>query len=161
MTNEKQIPIIHRFLPIQSVSELNRKEHWTVSSKRHKMQQKTMTLLMPTGGYPNPCLVVLTRCGGRLLDTHDNLPASQKWCVDRLSQIIVDSWDGKKPPIMPIGATKQPKRLSGREDDDPRIEWRYEQNTKKPTGVLIEIFPRDILDSKTQKEETTANKTEG
>lgn len=136
MTSEKQIPIINQFLPIQTVSEANRtNEHWTVKSKRHRRQQALIKLTMPKKEYPMPCLVVMTRLGGRLLDSEENLPMAFKWIKDELSDIIVDSWDGPwKPPH--LGA----KRLKGRNDSDPRIEWRYAQETKGNKGIRIDIY---------------------
>jgi len=132
MKNEN--PVISQFLPIQTVSELNRREHWTASAKRHKNQQRTVKLLMPKSGYPNPCLVMLTRCGGRMLDDDNNI-GSFKYCRDALSDIIVDSWDGPwKAPSLTA------KRLKGRNDSDARIEWKYAQDTKGSKGIRIDIY---------------------
>lgn len=81
---------------------------------------------------------MLVRCGGRMLDAHDNLPTSFKYVVDALSDIMVDSWDG--PWKAPRLGAKRPK---GQNDSDPRIEWQYDQQTcsaKENKGIRIEIY---------------------
>ena len=84
-----------------------------------------------------PCLVVMTRLGGRQLDAEENLPMAFKWIKDELSDIIVDSWDG---PWKPSNLTT--KRSKGLNDSDPRIKWEYTQETKGNKGIRITIEPR-------------------
>lgn len=132
-------PVISKTLPILTVSEANKKDHWAIASRRHKMQQKAIRLLMPKGGYPCPCLVIFSRLGGRTLDT-DNLAMAFKWIRDTLSDRIVDSWDG--PWKAPSLTAKRPKGLN---DSDTRIEWRYAQEGHEEKGIRIDIFPNEIV----------------
>ena len=120
-------------LPIVTVSEANKKEHWSVSSKRHKNQQRTLRILLPKDNYPIPCIITLTRMGGRKIDD-DNLPVSMKYCRDEISDIILGNVYQKG-----IGLTQ--KRLKGRNDDNPLVEWRYAQEAGLFKGIRISILP--------------------
>lgn len=112
-------------IPIKTVSELNKREHWLAGHKRHKKQK------MITAAYlkryvnlgPIPFVfarVTLTRVSPRLLDSHDNLPASLKYIVDSIAEHLV------------------PGKKTGRADDDSRILWEYKQE-KGVGSVKIQI----------------------
>lgn len=125
---------ISQFIPVQTVSELNTHQHFRVANRRHQIQKDAVRKMMPRTGYPQPCVVRLSRVGYRSLDTGDNLPASLKWIRDQLSELIVHSYDKPGQPYVI-------KKACGRNDDDPRIVWEYSQDPKHPqTGVRIDIY---------------------
>lgn len=70
-----------------------------------------------------PCKVTLTRIAPRLLDTGDNLPMAFKKSRDVIADMLI-------PGLQP-----------GRADDDPRIEWSYDQKKGAPKeyAIVIEI----------------------
>lgn len=98
-------------LPIRTVSEANRQDHWSTKHKRHKIQQKLVYLALNPFRcqIKIPCQITLTRFGPKKLDRHDNLPMSLKWIVDALCAIITGD-------VRP-----------GRADDDNRIQISYDQ----------------------------------
>lgn len=119
-------------LPIITVSEANRtNEHWSIKSKRHKNQQRSLRILLPKSGYPLPCVITLTRMGSRKLD-NDNLCGAFKWVRDEISDIILGN-------VYQEGLNLTQKRLKGRNDDDPRIEWQYAQEAGKYKGIKIDV----------------------
>lgn len=87
-------------IPIVTVSEANRRDHWRVKAKRVKAHRTAARLLCPV--YPLPCIVTLTRVAPRALDD-DNLRAALKSCRDGVADRL------------------------GIDDRDPRVEWRYGQ----------------------------------
>lgn len=92
-------------LPIATVSEANRRDHWTTRAKRAKAHRKTAWAMCPAVGLP--VVVTLTRIGARLLDD-DNLRGALKACRDGIADRL------------------------GVPDNDPRIEWRYAQQRGAP-----------------------------
>lgn len=99
-------------------------EHWGARSARAAKQVDTVyyACLGASGRRPAlPVVVTLTRLSAGALDGHDNLRASLKHVVDGVARYLkVD-------------------------DADPRVEWRYAQQTTKrgQYAVEIRIEPRD------------------
>jgi hypothetical protein len=110
-------------IPIKTVSELNCAQHWTDKFKRHKSQQKFVKLALKAdiGKVTLPCKVTVTRLAPNTLDTHDNLPASQKYVVDQIASLL-------RPGLAP-----------GRADDTKDIIIAYAQRKQPNMGILIEI----------------------
>ncbi len=97
------------FIPLRTKSEMNIREHWSISSKRHAMQKlivKSSCKAALHGGLL-PCIVRMTRCGRRLDD--DNLRGALKYVRDAIAELLV------------------PGKAVGRADDDPGITWEYWQ----------------------------------
>lgn len=111
------------FLPLETVSEMNRRDHWSVRHRRLKAHRDAAWLLcLP---HRLPCVVTLTRVGGRSLDT-DNLTSALKGVRDGVADRL------------------------GVDDADPRVEWRYAQARKPRTkgstrGVRIQITDPEEL----------------
>lgn len=102
--------IVH--LPIATVSEANRRDHWQVKRKRAKSQRQIAAALVPRFGLP--CVVTLTRISPRLLDD-DNLRGALKHVRDGVADRL------------------------GIDDRDPRVEWRYAQRKGAQKGVEVEM----------------------
>lgn len=98
-------------LPIKTVSEANRRDHWAVKAKRAKSQRHTAAMLVPRFGLP--CAVTLVRIGPKALDT-DNLNGALKAVRDGVADRL------------------------GIQDNDPRVTWRYGQK-RGPYGVEITL----------------------
>lgn len=81
---------LYCILPLHTVSELNCSQHWTERSRRHKRQKKVVYYYISKyfRVLTTPCSIELTRIAPRELDAHDNLPASLKYIVDALCEII-------------------------------------------------------------------------
>jgi len=123
--------MIETILPILTKSEANLREHWTIKSRRVRLQRADVTLglklaaasQIPGQSVPLPCIVTLTRISPRSLDT-DNLCGSLKACRDAVAAWL-KSDDSVKAPIT----------------------WLYQQATPKQLGlkdkyaVKIEILP--------------------
>ena len=103
-------------LPVMTVSEANRRDHWAVKAKRAKRHRFVARALCPPAALP--CVVRLTRLSAGTLDD-DNLRGALKavrdGCADRL----------------------------GIDDRDPRVEWQYGQERAKGQkgAVRVEILP--------------------
>lgn len=110
-------------LPIRTVSEANNFDHWTKKHKRHRLQQKTVALILkPVKQHVKfPCHIKLTRYAPRKLDKHDNLPMSMKYILDACCAIITGNFK------------------AGRADDDDRISISYDQVNSSQYAVKIEI----------------------
>jgi len=110
-------------LPVKTVSEANIKEHWSKSSKRHKLQQKHVRFkfLEDKPEIDLPVQIMLTRIGKRKLDD-DNLRISFKWIKDQIAACLF------------------PGSRLGQADDDPRLIWHYAQEIGKP-GIKISFLP--------------------
>lgn len=124
------------FLPIKTVSEANRSEHWTKSSKRHKQHQFFVRQLF-MAHKPHielPCRVEMIRIGPRYLDREENLPMAFKWIKDEISACLLP--DKRKFYIDKKGKKRE---LKGRCDDDPSIKWLYDQEKGVIPGIRIEI----------------------
>lgn len=100
-------------LPLRLVSGANAREHWGTRQARAKAH-RAACLFVPS--HPLPCVVLLTRLGPRELDS-DNLAISGKHVRDGIADRL------------------------GVKDNDPRVEWRYEQEKSKTYGVRVEITP--------------------
>lgn len=117
--------IIEFQVPLKTVSELNKREHWLAAHKRHKNQKMIVTAYLRKYANLGPvpfvsAKVTLTRISPRILDSHDNLPASLKYIVDAIAEYLV------------------PGKATGRADDDIRILWEYQQE-KGVGSVKIHI----------------------
>lgn len=122
-------------LPIITVSEANLRDHWSKSSKRHKLQKAAVWVALnnyyndfhrrrfnPRPFIPLPCLVTLTRISPRSLDS-DNLQMAFKSIRDSVADFI------------------RPGMAVGRADDTKEIQWAYEQEKgiPKQKGIRIKI----------------------
>lgn len=101
--------IVH--LPIRTVSEANRRDHWSTKAHRVRLHRKTAAALVPGCGLP--CTVRLTRVSPRILDD-DNLRGALKAVRDGVADRL------------------------GVDDRDVRVRWEYAQQKGRP-GVLVEI----------------------
>ena len=99
-------------LPIATVSEANRRDHWATKARRVKAQRNVAWALCPV--YPVPCVVTMTRVAPRALDDDNNV-SSMKAVRDSIA-----------------------KRL-GVDDRSPLVEWRYAQAKGRPAAVLVEF----------------------
>lgn len=109
---DKKHPPTTTHLPLTTVSEANRRDHWRVKSKRVRLQRRTAAALVP--GCPLPCVVTLTRISPRMLDD-DNLQSALKAVRDGVADRL------------------------GVDDRDPRVEWRYAQRKGAQKGVEVEF----------------------
>jgi hypothetical protein len=110
-------------LPIRTVSELNCSHHWTKKHKRHRLQQKTVALVLNPlkAKISTPCSLHLIRIAPKQLDKHDNLPASLKYIVDACCAIITQDF---RP---------------GRADSNDNFQITYDQKISSQYGVKIII----------------------
>ena len=107
-------------LPIKTVSLLNMRDHFRVTSQRKSLHRRTTTLALieSRAKAPElPVVVTLTRLSPGMLDEHDNLPSAFKHIVDGVAAWI------------------------GIDDADPRVTWKYAQQKCKrgQFGVILEI----------------------
>lgn len=106
--------------PIITVSEANRREHWTARSLRRRLQRTAMTVFLKNAlqgrSIQLPCLVKLTRIGPKAMDS-DNLAGSQKGLRDAIAQVL------------------------GVDDGDPRIKFDYAQEAigRREYNVRVSI----------------------
>jgi len=107
-------------LPIKTLSEANKFEHWQARAKRQKIYLDLIRLAMGPilSEIRLPCVITCKRYGVRLLDAWDNLPMSFKKIVDLVAELLT----GKG---------------RGRGDGDPRLSWRYDQEKSKAYGIRI------------------------
>lgn len=110
-------------MPIKTVSELNCSQHWRKKDERHKLQRKTVSLVLGPirGKIPVPCHMHLVRYAPRKLDAHDNLPGSLKYVVDACCAII----SGDFRP--------------GRADGGNLFSFSYGQEKSSQYGVKVEF----------------------
>jgi hypothetical protein len=132
-------------LPLKTVSESNKSEHWTVASRRHRQQQFFVRLLFQRNRrpIPQPCIITLTRISPRFLDAEDNLPMSMKWIRDEIGSHLF-------PHKVVEYKTKSGRiaRNKGHADASPDVVWRYAQEKGK-SGVRIEIEANGPTTSRT------------
>lgn len=109
-------PVQECVLPVATVSEANRRDHWAVKAKRVKAQRHAAYVLCPA--VPLPCVVRLTRLASRDLDC-DNLAGAMKAVRDGIADRL------------------------GVDDRDPRVRWEYAQQRQKGAKgeVRIELRP--------------------
>lgn len=107
-------------LPLRTVSEANRRDHWRVKAKRAQEQRSvTRMAVLPRTRNLIPaidwtlCTVLLVRTGPRFLDG-DNLCGALKGVRDGVADAL------------------------GVQDNDPRVTWAYGQD-RGPAGVRISI----------------------
>ncbi len=115
--------MLELFIPLRTRSEMNIREHWVVSSRRHRSQKLMIASSCKAVLHPGllPCTVKLIRCGRKLDD--DNLRGALKYVRDAVAELLV------------------PGKAVGRADDDSRITWDYGQE-KGRVGVKIEVHER-------------------
>jgi hypothetical protein len=107
--------------PIKTVSEMNRREHWTARNKRRVQQRREVYFAWKVGvagkrkRFGVPCTVKLTRLGVRMLDD-DNLRGALKFVRDQVAELL------------------------GMDDADERLTFEYAQETGSGYGVVIEVF---------------------
>ncbi len=127
-------------LPLRTVSEANKSEHWTISSRRHRQQQWFIRALYGVEGskITLPCVCTMIRLSSRLLDEEDNLRMAFKWIKDEIGACLfpdqVHSYKKKS------GATATNK---GHCDSSPLITWKYGQEKSKRVGIRIEFEMQD------------------
>lgn len=114
----RALPAVTVTVPVRTVSEANVRDHWRDRAKRTKRARRWAYALAPA--VPLPAIVRLVRLSPGTLDD-DNLRAALKAVRDGVAD-----------------------RLTGGNDRDPRVEWRYDQKTCKrgQFGVRIEIMPK-------------------
>lgn len=109
--------------PVQTVSEMNRRDHWAVRNKRRQKQRREVYYAWKIAAATNrkrlvlPLTVRLTRIGAKVLDG-DNLQASFKFVRDQVAEML------------------------GIDDGDSGISFEYEQTVAKHYGIIIEVFAR-------------------
>jgi len=105
---------------LETISESNCRQHWTISSKRHKLQKFMTHAHLNSNNVPIafPVTITLTRLSPRSLDG-DNLQGALKYIRDSVADYFI-------PGLRP-----------GRADDDKRIKWLYEQEKSKSKMVRI------------------------
>ena len=110
-------------VPIRTVSEANKKEHWTVSSKRHRMQKQHTRLFLQAyaKNVRLPCTIKFTRIAPRPLDAHENLPMAFKYIVDTVADFLI------------------PGKPAGHADSDPRLKFLYDQEKGDAKEYKIKI----------------------
>lgn len=114
-------PILKIEAPIKTVSEANRRDHWSVRNKRRAEQRREVYFAwkVAVAGCRRrlnaPYLIKLTRRGIKVLDS-DNLASSFKGIRDQVAELL------------------------GIDDGDERISFEYAQETGSGYGVVIEVF---------------------
>lgn len=108
--------IVRVTVPIRTVSEANRRDHWAVKSKRAKEQRWAVAgVLHRQCEVELPAIVTLTRIAPRMLDD-DNLRSALKACRDQVAD-----------------------ELGLPNDRDARVTWRYEQLKGRPKEYAVQI----------------------
>jgi len=103
------------YLPIQVVSEANRRGHWSKHDQRRKEHRQTGHDAVVA--VPLPAVVRFERIGGNPMDD-DNLRSAFKALRDGVADRL------------------------GIDDRDPRVRWEYAQRRRKrqePAGVVIDV----------------------
>ena len=115
--------LIH--LPLQTVSELNRRDHWRVVARRKQVQKQAVAVILRAewghcrGPWTAPLTVTLTRIGPRMLDS-DNLQSALKYCRDEVA------------------------RWLGLDDADPLLVWVYGQRTGRSLRKGVPYYAVEI-----------------
>lgn len=119
LRSTRQVARLTVEIPIKTVSLTNMREHFRITAKRKKLHRSTTAMVLRSVGKPPalPVTVTLTRISPGMLDAHDNLPSSQKNCVDQIAEWL------------------------GVDDADPRVTWKYAQERCKAGrfGVRVEF----------------------
>lgn len=101
------------WLPLRTVSEMNVRTHWATRAKRTKTARRTAAALCPAASLP--CAVYLTRYSAGTLDD-DNLRSALKAVRDGIADKL------------------------GVPDNDPRVEWHYEQAKCKRGAYDVHVL---------------------
>lgn len=109
---ESSTSFLRVVLPITTVSEANRRDHWATKARRAKAHRNVAWAMCPR--YPVPCIVTLTRLAPRILDD-DNLRGALKSTRDGVADRL------------------------GVKDNSPLVEWRYAQAKGRPAAVVVEF----------------------
>lgn len=115
--------MIRFLIPIQTVSESNRRDHWAKKAARAKLHRQTAWRCAVAGirNSPLPAIIKLTRVSVRELDD-DNLRGALKAARDGIADRF---------------------KL---DDRNHLFIWQYDQKTVKKgspeIGVLVEIWPQ-------------------
>lgn len=115
-------------VPIRTVSEMNRRDHWSARHRRSKQQKELTMLLLRTTKvdrslFKPPYLVTLTRVGPGAIKDSDNLAASTKAVRDAVATFLgVDDAD--------LAANGQ-------------VQWQVRQERASAYGLRIEICCAD------------------
>jgi hypothetical protein len=108
-------------IPVRTVSENNRREHWAPKAERASLHRGTARLLVRSycADVGLPVVVQMARVAPRELDD-DNLRGALKAIRDGNADAF------------------------GVKDNDPRIEWRYaqERGKRKSYAVRVTITPK-------------------
>lgn len=99
-------------IPLRLVNSTNAREHWAARAKRAKRDREAAYLATRKAALP--CVVTITRIGKRMMDD-DNVRAACKSIRDGIALRL------------------------GVDDADPRVTWRYRQETAREYSVRIEI----------------------
>jgi hypothetical protein len=106
-------------IPIRTIPEKNRREHWTVSSKRTQEQRSLTTMFVNQKKVPGrkPTRILLRRVSPRFLDVPDGLSCA----LAAIRDGVADAFGT---------------------DDSVRagITWEYAQKKGKPPCVEVELF---------------------
>lgn len=103
-------------VPIETVSEMNRRDHWAERHRRAKQQKEMTTLLLRTSKTPRselraPYVVRMTRIAPGAIRDSDNLAAATKAVRDAVASFLgVDDADvfGNGPVRWVVGQEKGP-----------------------------------------------------
>jgi hypothetical protein len=117
-------------IPVRTVSELNRRDHWLTRHKRSRQHRHEVAWawlwLGGTGRrvvVPLPVVVTLTRIGPRKLDD-DAVPGALKYVRDELA--------------VPLELRKGPGGFA--DDSDPRVTWKYAQRSEGRGKYAVEVY---------------------
>ena len=101
-------------IPIRTVSEANRREHWAAKAKRVRSQRKAAKIITRSAIAEPMITITLTRVGPRKLDT-DNLAGALKAVQDGIADAI------------------------GIDDGSELIRWQYRQRSDGPKQYAVEV----------------------
>lgn len=115
-------------IPIRTVSEANNSDHWLKKSQRHVAQKWLVKKIFKDNNFKFelPMVITLCRLSSKLLDSHDNLPASVKYIVDQIAAEVT----GDDRP--------------GRADDEEQITWKYDQRKVKRGEYGVDVIVEEI-----------------
>ena len=101
-------------VPIKTISEANWRGHWATKARRVKGQRNAVTMYLIGQAKPSlPCVVRLTRSGGRHLDD-DNLRSALKAVRDEVAKWLNIN------------------------DGGTLVKWEYAERKAKTQSVIIE-----------------------
>ena len=108
------------FPMIDTRSEANCNENWRTRHARHKRQKAQVSIAMHNikGEFTIPCCVTFTRMAPRLIDSDNNVSAF-KYFRDMVAAELTGDF---RP---------------GRADNNPQIDWHYQQEKAKQKGAKI------------------------